>query len=42
MTSAATADIVAAVRATAGHEVDAAEITGLDEVPVLAVAAACA
>ena len=39
---AATADIVARHGALRGTEVLAAEITGLDEVPVLAVAAACA
>ena len=39
---AATADIVARFGPLQGTEVDAAEITGLDEVPVLAVAAACA
>jgi 3-phosphoshikimate 1-carboxyvinyltransferase len=39
---AATADIVVRAGALHGTEVDAAEITGLDEVPVLAVAAACA
>jgi 3-phosphoshikimate 1-carboxyvinyltransferase len=39
---AATADIVVHAGALHGTEVDAAEITGLDEVPVLAVAAACA
>ncbi len=38
----ATADIVARFCPLRGTEVDAAEITGLDEVPVLAVAAACA
>jgi len=39
---AATADVVARSGALRGTEVEAAEITGLDEVPVLAVAAACA
>jgi 3-phosphoshikimate 1-carboxyvinyltransferase len=39
---AATADVVARFGPLQGTEVDAAEITGLDEVPVLAVAAACA
>jgi 3-phosphoshikimate 1-carboxyvinyltransferase len=38
----ATADIVARFGPLQGTEVRAAEITGLDEVPVLAVAAACA
>jgi 3-phosphoshikimate 1-carboxyvinyltransferase len=38
----ATADIVARFGPLHGTEVHAAEITGLDEVPVLAVAAACA
>ena len=39
---AATADIVARFGTLQATEVDASEITGLDEVPVLAVAAACA
>jgi 3-phosphoshikimate 1-carboxyvinyltransferase len=39
---AATADVVARFGALRGTEVHASEITGLDEVPVLAVAAACA
>jgi 3-phosphoshikimate 1-carboxyvinyltransferase len=39
---AATADIGARYGALQGTEVHASEITGLDEVPVLAVAAACA
>jgi len=39
---AATADIVARFGPLRGTEVEASEITGLDEVPVLAVAAACA
>jgi len=39
---AATADVVARFGPLHGTEVDASEITGLDEVPVLAVAAACA
>jgi 3-phosphoshikimate 1-carboxyvinyltransferase len=38
----ATADIVARFGPLRGTEVHATEITGLDEVPVLAVAAACA
>jgi 3-phosphoshikimate 1-carboxyvinyltransferase len=38
----ATADIVARFGPLEGTEVHAREITGLDEVPVLAVAAACA
>jgi 3-phosphoshikimate 1-carboxyvinyltransferase len=37
-----TADVTARYGPLAGTEVDGAEITGLDEVPVLAVAAACA
>jgi 3-phosphoshikimate 1-carboxyvinyltransferase len=39
---AATADVVARFGTLLATEVDASEITGLDEVPVLAVAAACA
>jgi 3-phosphoshikimate 1-carboxyvinyltransferase len=39
---AATADIVARFGPLQATEIDGAEITGLDEVPVLAVAAACA
>jgi 3-phosphoshikimate 1-carboxyvinyltransferase len=39
---AATADVVARFGPLLATEVDASEITGLDEVPVLAVAAACA
>ena len=39
---AATADVVARYGPLQGTEVDSSEITGLDEVPVLAVAAACA